>query len=87
MITRTIVKNQSFDPIAFEQERARIFEQTEKSFSSQKYSNYSPDFSDGEWDAKLGYEPSLEKWASANYKRGYLAGIEEKYDDLFAQLI
>ena len=82
------IRDIAFDPIEFEAEREKIFFQTEKIVCSSKYSQYSPDYSDGEFDGKLGFEPSWEKWgSSADYKRGYLSGIEEKYNDKFAQLI
>ena len=92
MLTRTTAKNQAsksedFDPIAFEAEREKIFFQTEKIVCSSKYFQYSPDFSEGEWDAKINAEPSLSRWGSADYRRGFLTGIEEKYNDRFAQLI
>ena len=63
------------------------FPPTEKSFSSEKYSSYSPEYADGEWDAKMSFEPSAENWISADYQCGYVAGIVEKYNDQFAQLI
>ncbi len=82
------IRDIAFDPIAFEQERDQIFARTEEDWSSQKYSRYSADYSDGEFDGKLGFEPSIERWgSSADYKQGYLSGIEEKYNDRFNQLI
>ena len=40
-------------------------------------------FADGDWDARLGFEPSEESWLSGQYRRGYLAGIEAKYNEKF----
>ena len=40
-------------------------------------------FADGDWDARMGFEPSPENWLSADYRKGYLHGIEEKYNDKF----
>lgn len=40
-------------------------------------------FADGDWDARLGFEPSEESWLSESYRQGYLAGIEAKYDEKY----
>ena len=91
MLTRTTAKNQvttteDFDPITFELQREEIFNRTERVIPSPKYSRYSADQTDGEWDAKVLSQPNLSRWGCLEYRRGYLAGIEEKYIDQFAQL-
>ncbi len=50
----------------------------EKDFNNSNGSYY-----DGEYDGKLGFEPSQENWLSADYRKGYLRGIEEKYNDKY----
>ena len=41
-------------------------------------------FSDGDFDARIGIEPSEENWLSVDYREGYLFGIEQKFNEKFA---
>ncbi len=61
---------QDFDVIALETKLEQDF-------------NSRATFADGDWDARLGFEPSEESWLSGQYRRGYLAGIEAKYNEKF----
>ena len=86
MVQQKLEADRSFDPITFELQREEIFNRTERIIPSTKYSEYSADQSDGEWDAKVLSKPNLSRWGCLEYRRDYLAGIEEKYTDQFAQL-
>lgn len=102
MITGTNLSNQvqslePFAPIQFETKREKIFNQSERSIEQfkslennteqkPKYSHYSPEYSDGSWDAIIGADPDPYNWfASEDYRKGYLRGIEEKYDEKYVQ--
>ena len=44
-------------------------------------------FADGSWDAAIGGDPNPEAWiTSADYRKGYLAGIEQHFDNKYSQL-
>ncbi len=80
MLTRTRHNNQedqSFNAIAFEEERFEIFQRTETTqVPSDAYCN-------GDWDARLAIEPNCENWEDNSYRQGYLDGIANKYDEKF----
>lgn len=74
-MTQPKTEYQEFDTLALEEKL------------DQDYCLNNSSFSDGEWDAKVSDRPNPEAWVtSADYRKGYLFGIEEKYNDQFAQL-
>ena len=68
----------SFDAIAFEEQHEADFL---KVIAPEKFNNT---YADGCWDAYLLNEPEAYQWHSPDYKKGYLKGIEEKFDTKFA---
>ncbi len=63
--------SQEFDALSFEIKHSEDFKKSRGAYY------------DGEWDAKIGAEPTQETWISYEYRKGYLQGIAEKYDDRF----
>lgn len=43
-------------------------------------------FADGDWDARMNFEPSPENWLSADYRKGYLYGTEQRLNEKFELL-
>lgn len=80
-ISQNTTQNQDFDAIAYEVKHYEAFcqSQTDESF----YYGCKDSFSDGSWDAHLLNEPEHYQWLSADYRNGYLFGIQEKFDTKF----
>ena len=77
MVTRNSQLFQSFDALAFEEQRYQIFQQTETSTSLCNSAL------DADWDARLGYEPTEEQWHDVAYRESYLKAIASKYDEKY----
>lgn len=71
MLTRNYDDNQSFNAIEFETKHEQDYYQSCGSFA------------DGDWDARIGIDPSFDAWHSADYRAGYLSGIESKFNEKF----
>ncbi len=68
----------SFDPIAFELKHEADF------FAAQAQEQFNNTYADGSWDGHLLNQPEAYQWQTPEYRRGYLKGIEEKFDTKFA---
>ena len=74
------------DVIALETKHQRDFE---RSLKIQKFSkNYRDElrisFEDGKYDGGLDLEPEPYQWFNPIYRKGYLAGITARFNELFS---
>ena len=76
MLTRKSSKNQISD---FQQS---IFLNSE----TQQLEVSNTSYSDGKWEAIIGLEPSPKALLSADYRQGYQAGLEQKWDEKLTDL-
>lgn len=74
-MTQPKIKYQAFDALALEEKLAQDY-------------MINDSFDDGMWDASvIGSDPNPEAWiTSADYRKGYLSGIEQHFDNKYAQL-
>ena len=97
MLTRNYsLDQQTFDALAFEEERYQIFQQTERTYQAASVTSavlsstpapLSDSALDANWDAVLGFEPTPEQWHDPAYRQSYLDGIAQKYDEKFGDLV
>lgn len=80
-ISRDNQESQTFDAIAFEEERFEVFQRTETP------APLSDSALDANWDSRLGLQPTSEQWHDPAYRQAYLDGIAQKYDEKFGILI
>jgi len=87
MVARIHKENQvPFDPIALE---IKLESDFERSLESQEYSkNYQEElrasFEDGKYDGELDLEPEQYQWFDPMYRKGYLAGVVTRFNELFS---
>jgi hypothetical protein len=82
----TSIPDTPFDPIELELKLNLDFERSQQ---TEKFcQNYREEprisFEDGKWDGMLDFEPEAYQWLVPNYRQGYLAGVEAKFNELFA---
>ena len=87
MVTRIDKDNQvPFDPIALETkhqsdyERSRLQEEFSKHYKDQLRTS----FADGKYDGELDLEPEPYQWFDPKYRKGYLAGVTVRFNELFS---
>ncbi len=94
MLTRNYsLDQQTFDAIAFEQERYQIFQQTERTYQAAEETSAvlsstnpvpSSIFLDGRWDGILNEQPTADQWLNQpGYREGYLEGVASRLDEKF----
>ena len=76
----------NLDVIALETKHQEDFE---RSLKQQKFSkNYKDElrtsFADGKYDGELDLEPEPYQWFNPMYRKGYLAGIVTRFNELFS---
>lgn len=88
MLTGNSQENQAcyFAPIAFESKHQQDFEQSESmsEFSQNYRDNPQTTFSDGKYDGELDIEPQAYQWFEPIYRKGYLAGVTNRFNELFS---
>ena len=80
-----ILHQSNLDVIALE---TKLQEDYEKSLALQEISKHYKErlhttFSDGKWDGELDIEPQPYQWFDPNYRKGYLAGVTARFNQLF----
>ena len=80
------IPDRSFDPIAFETKHQQDYE---RACAVQEFcQNYQDEphtsFSDGKYDGELNIEPEPYQWFDPNYRKGYLAGVTNRYNEQFS---
>ncbi len=68
------IKQSIFDPIAFEEQRYQIFQQTEAIPEAAL---------NADWDARLDQEPTYRQWHDPVYRAAYLEAIANKLDEKY----
>ena len=87
MVTRIHKENQVlFDPIALETKHQEDFERSQASWKfSQNYKDRPrTPFEDGKYDGELDFEPEPYQWFDPIYRKGYLAGVLIRFNELFS---
>ena len=81
------IQRKDFDVIALETKHQADYERSLKQEKfSQAYTDDNPsDFFDGKWDGLLSFQPEAYQWLNPLYRKGYLAGVSEKFDEQFAK--
>ena len=74
MVTRHKEENTIFNPIAFEEQRYQIFQQTEAIPEAAL---------NADWDARLGEKPTYRQWHDPVYRAAYLKAIANKLDEKY----
>ncbi len=86
------IKQQTFDALAFEEERYQIFQQTEQTYQAAEVSSavlsstpapLSDSALDADWDARLSFEPTEAQWHDPEYRAAYIQAIALKYDEKY----
>ncbi len=86
------IKQQTFDALAFEEERYQIYCQTERIYQAAEVSSavlsstpapLSDSALDADWDARLGFEPTEAQWHDREYRAAYIQAIARKYDEKY----
>ena len=76
----------NLDVIALEAKHQEDFERSQTSWKfSQNYKEeLRISFEDGKYDGELDLEPEPYQWFNPVYRKGYLAGIVIRFDELFS---
>ena len=80
------IQQQEIDVIALESKHQSDFE---RSLLQEEYSkNYQDEsrtsFADGKYDGELDLEPERYQWFNPKYRKGYLAGVVIRFNELFS---
>ena len=71
------IKQPIFDALEFEEQRYKVFQQTEKP------APISDIALDADWDARMDEPPLEHQWLNPEYRAAYLNAIAAKYDEKF----
>ena len=74
------------DVIALETKHQEDYEKAcqEREFAQQYQDNPRTTFSDGKYDGELEIEPQAYQWFDPIYRKGYLTGITNRFNELFS---
>lgn len=77
MVTSNSQLSQAFNALEFEEQRYKVFQQTEKPIPISDIAL------DADWDARMSIEPVEHQWLNPEYRAAYIRAIAVKYDEKF----
>lgn len=83
-MNKHIIHQSDLGVIALE---TKLQEDYDKSLKEQEFcQEYQPNttFLDGKYDGELDIEPQPYQWFNPNYRKGYLAGVTARFNELFS---
>ena len=80
------IHQSDLDVIALETKHQNDYERSLalKKFCQNYQDNLRTSFEDGKYDGELDIEPEPYQWFNPIYKKGYLAGVTVRFDELFS---
>ena len=86
LMTNNILHQSALDVIALEAKHQKDYEQSQsvEEFSENYRDNPRTTFFDGKYDGELDIKPQPYQWFEPIYRKGYLAGITNRFNEQFS---